>query len=598
MEGVLPLRFFQCAMVTVFVAIAVEPCFGEECVIDGESSLTGHFEGDVVSLLQDSKAHRRLSQLPTADSILPAPSSTVTTVTVDQSSSNSHRLSHSVAGQHAENHLQGNGQLVVGQAPRNSLEVSLLSLANSQQTTSTGVVLLVMVVVIVVVVLFAVFCCASSSEPSDTKVSTSKLGNIKGAVKNVHRPDMKWFFWQYINRLMLLLVAAVTLMTWLSFCKAIMPQDASTWNIWCLLLFTAGFCLVMVAYAWWYGSLTERLASYAKTIGGEKAEKETHLVMEKSYGSVTNVTGYVLVQVWLQVYPIPTDANPWWSVVVFIGIVAVAVVCALVENAFTDAGNDTGQKIMSQVSSNILGAGTWIIVGFWVLDIRKFAGAVPMTKPPPVWLGFACLFASVFIMIATQMLIAYGTGVSSVDEEAHTKTDFFGVKAMTLMNSACLFTTGLLIFEILSEADAYKTQYWWWSIMFWLGAGALLVMLQFLFVLIVCFGESGAKVKAQMLSMMTNLAGWLSGKMLAMSFVMSLTGISTLWFIPIAIVCQVLAIFGEEVRMNYLTDIAAAIADVADDDRLRRDTSDLKREEASQKGGNVKGNVAAPAATG
>jgi len=376
-----------------------------------------------------------------------------------------------------------------------------------------------------------------------------------------------------------------------------MPQDAHTFNIWCLLLFTAGFCLVMVAYAWWYGSLSARLASAAGRIGGEKAEKETLLVMEKSYDSVTNVTGYVFVQVWLQVYPIPTDASPWWSFVVFTGTVAISVVCALVENAFVDAGDDTAKHIMSQVSSNILSAGTWVIVGFWVLDVRKLVGAVPISKPPPVWLGFVCLFASVLIMVATQMLIAYCTGVSSVDEEASTKRKFFGQKGMILMNSACLLTTGLLFFETLSQADEYKTEYWWWSVGFWLGAGALLVMLQFLFLLIVCFGERGVNVKEEMLSMISKLCGWLSGKMLAMSVVMTLTGVSTYVFIPMALVCQALAIFGEEVRMNYLTDIAAAIAYVADDDRLRRDTSDLKREEASQKGGNVKGNVAAPAAT-
>merc|ERR1712139_220708 len=98
---------------------------------------------------------------------------------------------------------------------------------------------------------------------------------------------------------------------------------------------------------------------------------------------------------------------------------------------------------------------------------------------------------------------------------------------------------------------------WWWSIVCLLGSGAVVQLCQLLSSHIPCPEDcpDASQIRADTLQLITQLCGWLTGQLLpgAIDVVLKVT---RWWWIPLAILWQVVSLAFEELRATCLVKLA------------------------------------------
>lgn len=531
-------------VVAVFVLFAIKPCNGEECgsncAIKTKSQIAGAVEDDEVSLLQlhqvtDKPPHRSPQPAttvhkPVAESIAKEVSETDESSLLDLE----HKPSR-ISTKHSKGKTSG-------KSIEKFLEI-FVSVKNGVMKDLNQFVFW----------LSALLILGLASLQFSTKSMETLRGNFWNGSPAGLLSSVRQFTQEYLNRLLLMLGAALLLNTGMALLKFFTPDDAKAWHMWQVVLFTIVAFSLMVLFAMAFSYFKESQL-------GPDASEGLRKFFEQTENSIMTANGFILAHVWLDRYPIPTKTPFWFPVVIFLGFNAGTICFEYVKrNVFwrKDGSKyhyEQTRRIIDIVKGVVYMTGTFAVVGYIVTDVRELAD-VPEGKQPPTWLGVVCMLVSLMVVFASpaaseqnrKLLEAVYTG--KVDLAASltwteepiewiTLPGVFGSKCLDMVNNLFLFTTATIILQNLTMTDEYTANVWELSFLFILVGAVLLTVLQLYLSLL----------DDNMKNMLTTLCGFLAGKMVAACFVVLLVEVAKMVWLPIAIGWLILAALLESLR--------------------------------------------------
>merc|ERR1719174_1715063 len=129
--------------------------------------------------------------------------------------------------------------------------------------------------------------------------------------------------------------------------------------------------------------------------------------------------GYITIQVWLNVYPIPVDVTWGGVAAAFAGVVFVVF---LSEVVFRKCKAGSAKAIWGNVNANIVTQGVWLITNMLVPLWRRWGKAdgwqpIDLGVPgahtgPPLWVGTTCFGVSVIYIFVVNLIASRICGVS------------------------------------------------------------------------------------------------------------------------------------------------------------------------------------------
>lgn len=376
------------------------------------------------------------------------------------------------------------------------------------------------------------------------------------------------FGFQYVNRLMLLAVSATSLMAWDAFFNLINPtHNLDKWDIWRLILFTIGMFLLLMLMGFYYSRHQKNLSAAAKTALSDDVkddlEDEGAALVEQSYANLTNAIGYTIVGVWLNVYPIPDDFTYWFIGLMFL---IVLLVVFLFEVAFRAMPIGVGKTVFGNISANITTQGIWVVVNLCVPMWRRW-GKVEGWQPvdlgvpgghigPPLWLGVVAFFVSLIYISVANILAHFVCGISkTVNDNTDPLEPAMCDKTRTMINQACLYTTGTLIMQHFNQRPDWAANVWWWSQVAFLGSAAAVMICQLGLSHIPCPCTDVSKFKSEAVNLLTLMFGYICGHFYS-GWIETALKVTGWWWLLFAIIFQAVSLGFEEVRANCLVKLA------------------------------------------
>lgn len=517
------------------------PCSGQECAAETKTQVTGNLEDDVVSLLHvTGKPHHRSQQAQNAGK----------TTQDDQQMSDTDEAS--LLG--LENQLL---------KPSSSSSGSSTRLESSEDGMIGSMWHIVGVLFTIVILGLVVRCLPQKSLAKLYEKAKDT------SIRQILSP-FQLFTQEYLNRLMLMMGAAILLNAGGAFVHLFMPDNAKGWELWQVIVFTVVAVLFMLAFAFGFGYIKDCIL--ATTTEGTEAHKSMKQLLEQTETIIMVVNGSILASVWLMRYPIPPHVPFWAPCLIFLGVVWICIGFELIKVCI-GVKNKVCYLIMSCFHNVIFGTFTFILVGFLVADVRALAGYSAKDRPE-LWLAIVCMIATLICVFTSPFLLTLRCcclcrqqcccWCSDEDDPSEDKKpaepkadkdrglgEWFGMKSLTLLNNIFLFTTGTIIFQILTMTDEYQANVWWLSFLFILVGAGVLVLLPLAMLgcaeICSCFSE---EVRVSTTNLFTTLTGWTAGKMIGACFALLITGVDRLVWLPIGIGFLLLAVLFEFVRQK------------------------------------------------
>eukprot|EP00747_Dinoflagellata_sp_TGD_P163313 gnl/TRDRNA2_/TRDRNA2_181856_c0_seq1.p1 gnl/TRDRNA2_/TRDRNA2_181856_c0~~gnl/TRDRNA2_/TRDRNA2_181856_c0_seq1.p1 ORF type:complete len:424 (+),score=65.26 gnl/TRDRNA2_/TRDRNA2_181856_c0_seq1:71-1342(+) len=374
-----------------------------------------------------------------------------------------------------------------------------------------------------------------------------------------------------VNRLYSFLVGGLSYTAWIAMYNALADKLDGVTD---LIIFTVVIAFFLVLVTLWHYQNSKKLAKAAKHALSVKAHPTgTELwgaLMEKTYGNISDAMGYVLVNAWITVYPIPNTLAP-----LVIALIVMACVCVLlfILEVLERSTEGAPHEIFMTAGTVIASGASWFVVGPLVkswcsLDgMAECQGSDPNLIPAWWLTGLAFAFGVIFHQLVGS-LFAHFFGADEIETEDDPLETAMAEKVLYFIKAGCLYTGGTLLkIRIFKNELPLFDNVWLYTFLFAVCAViSALVLEKLQNRLAACCDKQGPdlafwmKFETELVSNYTKILGWITSKLVCQGMTVTLPKAwatsHPFWWV-FAFLCQAGSLAAEEFRVRRLHAMVA-----------------------------------------